>query len=767
MKLFSTSLIFLIVLCICFTPAQVQANQSHNPFFHPGETAQAGWNAFQAENPEAVVHWGKRLQRPQLLYRFNPVASGGRFDETVHQFIHENAAMFGISEPTSANEVLTQLAPGQIHFRCRKDEMNPLPGLLEDQYYEPQCPDITVIKFVQLINGLPFLDNPVGVVFDRRDQMTSLIGEYLGLVSVNATFTVTYEIAIALIAETLNVAADELFIDKVESGYIWLEDLIPVWRIRVMGPEASDVTFTINADSAEIVRTSDNVDHSVEWSWGNTMDNEAALECNEPAFRHRDIDTTYRVNGIQGAFDEDVHVYDMSTENNCNVYPRGSNDTYLLKKSFNYRIDPTASCTPTPCNNDNNPIPSNGISTYTAFVHTLNALNYFRSMGFQEDGGNYPDDHNLNVVVNKPASSNVLCGQTSACFREKGFPDGPQWIDLGGGTGYWDYDCTNTSYDNYDLHYFFYYTEDRYNYLQGIWHPTMILSDQDRPPYYDIIGHPLIYHEFTHYIQKRYATSSYWRSDYEKDIDFAEFEGGPFKEGFAYYFAGSMEEEGPHNFYRAQLRCDSDEMQYSKSMNQQYDIVFQCCGDEHNAGYVISQIFWDMREGIGTDDPLGKAYTDQLAFMAIMELPNGGADTTQELYFLTLEIAYDPEMEELCPLANVDYCALVITQAFLRHGLCFMEPCNFQDYDCGDSECSNAHCMRSDPDNCSGVTAGGCSGSSSIYCCADVCANNYYHSCVSQSVCEANCIENLYSYERRVCIDNFGSGDACNKCNGL
>jgi hypothetical protein len=394
-------------------------------------------------------------------------------------------------------------------------------------------------------------------------------------------------------------------------------------------------------------------------------------------------------------------------------------------------------------------------------------------LGFQKNGGDfYPDDHQLVVVVNKDGGSTALCEKTGACFREIGFPRHPAPDGLGG----WYYDCTDPSLDHDDQHYFFSYSADRYNdpVFGGAspWHPTMIISETSGyAPYSGVSHHPYIYHEFTHYVQKRYADSGFWSGNYDNVDDFNQDEGGPFKEGFAYYFAASIEEENTHNFHRDQLRCNSDDWWtppgswISKSMNLQYDVVFQCCGDEHNAGYVISQILWDMRQGIGTDDALGKAYTDQLAFQTVVELSLGGVDTTDGLFALMVSIAADPEMASFCPLASVTDCQVVINQAFLRHGLCFIQPCSYTTFSCGDPECQNARCMRDHVDNCAGVdVVGRCDESTQILCCAAVCLNSNYHSCMSEALCEANCIENLWSYERRDCIDTFGSGDSCNKC---
>jgi len=155
--------------------------------------------------------------------------------------------------------------------------------------------------------------------------------------------------------------------------------------------------------------------------------------------------------------------------------------------------------------------------------------------------------------------------------------------------------------------------------------------------------------------------------------------------------------------------------------------------------------------------------TDQLAFQTIVELSLGGTDTTQELYFLMLSIAMDPEFEDLCPLDQQADCGLSVTYAFLRHGLCFMAPCNFTERECS-SGCSSAHCIRDYAGNCAGVTLDGCQENPAILCCSDVCANANYHRCMSEALCTASCTENLWSWEYRNCVDTFASVDTCDKC---
>jgi hypothetical protein len=267
------------------------------------------------------------LQRPQLLYGFEPVETRGDFDDVVQQFFRQNAAMFGLD--ASAGDSLAELTPGRIHFRCRRDEMEPLPAIVDGEYYEPSCPNVTIMKYHQIIDGVPFLDGSIGAVFDSQDRLTSLVGEFLGFVPVKTTFQISAETAIQAVGEHLQLSEFELFVDSAEGGFVWEGELTPAWRIRVHTRDFADLTVTVDADSGNVLRIADNVDHVDQWAWGNTLDNEAAYECNEPAFRHRDVNTAFQVGGLQAAFNGDVHVYDMETEASCGVDPMRSNDTYF------------------------------------------------------------------------------------------------------------------------------------------------------------------------------------------------------------------------------------------------------------------------------------------------------------------------------------------------------------------------------------------------------------------------------------------------------
>ncbi|MCZ7586527.1 MAG: hypothetical protein M5R36_26095 [Deltaproteobacteria bacterium] len=405
-------------------------------------------------------------------------------------------------------------------------------------------------------------------------------------------------------------------ITDVRTGYKFYGEILPAFEIRVLTAEGGeDLTVVVNADTGAVLDVVDNIDRAPGDTydvnaWGYAMDNEAGMLCNEPAFRYRMIDNSYSYGTARAAFNPDIHVYDLdfSYPNSFSVTPLYSNDQALWYKIFNYRI--TNDCYQFTCRNDDGTVIDRGdIGTFTAFNLSLFQFNSYVAMGYAKNGGNYPTGHNLTVIVNRDPDVNIaggddsdFCsGETTSCFRERGFP--------------------RTDGENYDS-FSPYYAVDQYS--DGDWRPTMIVEFRNNEGLYTESVHlPLVFHEFTHYIQKRYNISAY--GPYTRPDDFLSDEGEAVKEGFAYFMAASFEDEGPHNYYRRSLRCNSDDEHdchhdpaHELTWTLQYETTFQCCGNGHNGGYLVAQILWDLREGIGAS-ALGKDYTQLLAFQ-----DNGG-----------------------------------------------------------------------------------------------------------------------------------------------
>lgn len=163
-----------------------------------------------------------------------------------------------------------------------------------------------------------------------------------------------------------------------------------------------------------------------------------------------------------------------------------------------------------------------------------------------------------------------------------------------------------------------------------------------------------------------------------------------------------MEEEGPANFNRNQLHFNSDEHfstgGHSYSANLQYDEVFQCCSDTHDGGQVITQILWDLREGIGGIPALGKNFVDKLVVMTTPLLV-GQVETMELLYASMIIVASVPLAPE-CPIGNFGVCAGAVMDAFARHGVCVTGTCDESDYNVLENEsdadtfCNGSVCFR-------------------------------------------------------------------------
>jgi hypothetical protein len=517
------------------------------------------------------------------------------------------------------------------------------------------------------------------------------------------------------------------------------------------------------------------------------LDNQAAIECNEPAFRQRWVDTSYSSSGNRGAFSPDVHVYDMNEVGSCVIDPLYSNDyDGSFGKIFNYAIDHIALPGEIPKNSDNVSINRNDISTWTAFNHISYAPYYFDNMlGYNKstyiwDGyiytNRYPVGHNITVIVNKDPSDDSLCGSTGmpSCYRDWGFPSVA-------------FDCDPI---NEPLSYKPSFSVDENtneNETEPDW-PTIVMGATEsgydwypHSPYkfasvsgtdhLGMVRHLTFYHEFTHYIQKAFreqASAVYWSgTSFDSDED------GTFKEGFAMYFGASMENASPHNFDKTNITCTSDEKLFD------YVDVFSCCGGVYNRGKVLTQIFWDIRNGwttgANTTRGLGKTYTDKLAYQTMFQGAMTYTDTLTDLYNLAHAIVLD-ELSTGCPaiIGDADDCSDIVENAFDRHGVCVTGGfCPYTAKVCN-TGCSGVICPNGDVGSCPGVILTNCSRDIDLTCCTtdgyydDVCNENGAHvaACgfTSFGACATDCKQDLWSHEFRECMRDVNFWGGCDCC---
>ncbi|MDP8224573.1 MAG: hypothetical protein P9L99_14525 [Candidatus Lernaella stagnicola] len=765
------------------------------------------WERFKGEQPGAEIRWGAKLGHPMIVWGFEPVESYGDFVGTLRDFLADNDALFGLRGGPTPGLVRAALSEPNAVYHCDHSRMEPLPGLREDEWIEPTCPEGTIVSLRQFVADVPYVNGEVLGFFDGEGRLRKVSGEALGYIEDPPAVFITPEAARLAVLDVVNALPDQVAFRGTTLAYRFiLGEVLPTYAVRVALPFSfdelgNDLTFIVSAESATVLSYSSNIDGAPgddydEIVYGYTLDTQAAIECNEPAFRPRWVDTTYGFGNSRAAFNPDVHVYDMNEEDSCEIDRLLSNDTYWSYESFNYKFAKSLFCLP--YNDDGNRIELNGISTWTAYHHILHALNYFKNtLGFDEDvypvvpgilyhRTKYPEDHNLVVIVNKDHTDVSFCGAGHpSCFREYGFPVN-------------DKICATNNQG-----FFTFYSIDEADYLNTIdpyLVPTMVLGTTSNynpgPPasgtiyyveneYRGLFRHPAMYHEFTHYVQKAFKTGNeYWENGSVFNVD----ETSAFKEGFAMYFGASMEEAGPDNFYLTNLSCESDAALFL------YQPVFKCCFPVYDEGKVLTQILWDIRNGYSgsTYAGLGKLYTDQLAYLTLMEIALSDIRVMTFLWDTASSIVLN-ELADDCPVGSSQNCHDYIKAVFERHGVLTGIGQPYPTWDCvPESSCHVAgYCA-----DCAGVVCpesawtgiageGACHGAVKAncpvspltpICCGDggtgfdnVCADKastLVGSCgwfASEAGCLNDCTQNLWSQTFREYLRSLTAGD-CKNC---
>jgi hypothetical protein len=789
---------FLLLTVSLMFPALVSASQSSGNVAPDPECEQA-WQGFRASEPKAEIRWGRKFGHPMIVWGFDPVESEGDFVGTMRAFLADNLALFGVQEQPAPGRVLAELVEPYAAYHCDHDRMEPLPGLRDDEWIEPSCPEGTVIVFKQQIDGEPFLDGSVIGTFDAAGRLIKVAGEFVGHTDAPLVAWIDEREAQLAVEAYVGAIPGELRFSTAKHGYRFLNgDIVPVWTMRVTASfdiegVGRDVTAIVNAESATVLAVFSNIDGAPDDEYdeivvGYSLDTQAAIECNEPATRARWVDSSYGDYPDRVAFNPDVHVYDMNEEDNCYVASLYSNDAESGYQSFNYRIVdiyvPGPPYHDIPLNDDNVAVRTNDISTWTTFNHALYALNYFKNtLGFNEDqyeigpglfvSTNYPGNHNLVVIVNKNVNNESLCGGTTpACFREHGFPvfnEDPIIVDCLVSTEYKEFLPTVLTLPNFTLDRF---DEDSPSVLR----PTMVLGTGDgyawyqHTPYTDFIRHAAIYHEFTHYVQKAYKTGDeYWEAD---ELEWNVHEARAFKEGFAKYFGASMENASAENFALSNLQCESDQYAF------QYKPTSICCAGTYNAAGVLTQIFWDIRNGTSSVTGIGKLYADKLAFLTMEEAALTGAQTMTDIWDISSGIVAN-ELAADCPFSNVISCASRVQAAFERHGVDTAAPYVYPYMTCSSLYCAAFDCPLGDAGNCPGTSTASCTVAKTITCCGENDFNSSYYDNVctdheavlvnscqlfsSEADCLDQCTQDLWLHDFREYLGTLTAGD-CKKC---
>lgn len=205
-----------------------------------------------------------------------------------------------------------------------------------------------------------------------------------------------------------------------------------------------------------------------------------------------------------------------------------------------------------------------------------------------------------------------------------------------------------------------------------------------------------------------------------------------------------------------------------------YGPTFQCCADRHTGGRVLSQILWDLREGIGSSiEALGQTYIDQLAVYTTTLLSNSNTTTMDDLYSIMFAAADNGDLNLDCPIGEDSDCADEITAAFQRHGVCVDGNCVYVQRNCS-TGCTGVSCLSNDdgdwctPSVVFTPSSGKCSRSAeeTPTCCRDVCDNSAIYDCGifgSETACRGACIGQEWNYTYRECLISLDSGD-CDAC---
>ncbi|GEM_PF-3587211 len=739
-----------------FVPHNADAGESGELVVdhRPSPEMQQAWDRFQRAHPDAKVRWGRKFDRPYIIYNFAPVELTEDYDTTVTAFIAENADLFGLAV-APGGRVLAELGPGEVVYSCDNDELEPLPGWREGEWFEPDCVETTLVKFPQYVNGYEAKGSAFSATFDKQDRLIALQGEHMGYIDAPIEPVINTEHLPLILTDYYEVDPERIVIRGVAMIYKFIGELTPVWEVDfVLEREDSsiDLLAEIDADSGRVLYVEDFIDDVDAYGWA--MRNKAAYICNEPTLKTHPVDNTYFNNNKAAPFNSAVHVYDFTTlYGDLIFYPTYSNGNYLIFwKYFNYRCDPEDGTPPgSICYNDQNTLISlHDISVYTAFSALVTAYNYAYSIGFdRNDSPEWEDNQPLVAIINDDDINKLCCGAVgtppcaSSCFTGSGYPRpvGNYYIPS------WPAD-RYVSGSNYvptlSVH------------LRANPYKTFGVSDES---FYDTTDFVVTLHEFYHWVVRTYMQSG--------GYDFFNDEQSAISEGFAIYWAASLVNESPENFYRDSLRCNSDDTESGISMLLDYAKTFQCCSDTHDGGRVISQILWDLRNGIGNGiEEFGQYYTDKLLVEATTRLSASNIETVGDLHDIMHFIA-DFGYIGTCPIGTNDDCADNITAAFERHGLCTDYPCSYTSRTCnGNPDCTDIPCLhevsKNDcPTEVYQPTDGRCSRTPerAPACCRAICSNelvmDHCQLFISEEVCLASCIGQEWSYDYRDCLNSF------------
>ncbi|MCC6159458.1 MAG: hypothetical protein IT350_15515, partial [Deltaproteobacteria bacterium] len=277
------------------------------------------------DNPGAAVNDGRLFDRPFSVSGFSPIESGGDYSTAFFAFVTRNGDLLsagGGGERIDADMLKSAFGPAQIVYSCDRDGMEPLPALIDDEFYEPRCAEFTIVKFPQMIDGLPFVTRSMLAVFDKSDRLIAVQGEFVGGLSPDAAATVSEEQAAVSIETEFDADPSSLQYEKVELQYRYRDGIVPVWAFSgVVAGGRTYAEIAVNADSGEIVAIDTGIDHDPGDIdvWGYTIDDEAAYLCNEPALRKRRARTSFSSGTNRRAFNDNIHVYDLKANPD---YPR-------------------------------------------------------------------------------------------------------------------------------------------------------------------------------------------------------------------------------------------------------------------------------------------------------------------------------------------------------------------------------------------------------------------------------------------------------------
>ncbi|MCZ7586065.1 MAG: hypothetical protein M5R36_23595 [Deltaproteobacteria bacterium] len=591
--------------------------------------------------------------------------------------------------------------------------------------------------------GYRFLDDDLIAVFSGEDELLGLVGELKNHVEIdNETVLVDDGEVYETIENDLGLTRnDDLEVTVDETGIYYYGSGFTAAVLARAVADSGVYRYVIDAYSGTVLSASADSDEETAHGW--VAAHEAAARYNEPAFLSSTQDA-----GNQLFLNDVVHVYDAVIDSDPNPVfiaagTLAPNDTWFSKDYYNDRIASYAGGLY--FNNDvptADQIRNTDMSNFTVFYMVQQTLARFQTLGFVKDGRNYPSGHELAVVINKPSEDPdppisdplTFCSGGGSCFREEGFPR--QAFDLHSrpvntfDQCIWGVNCGTIS-----------------------WHPTMVLTPGGGygAPTAQRYNLPLAHtvHEFTHYVQRRY---------YDRGTDdFQSNEETAIAEGTAFYFSASMTKQSPGNLYLDELRCYSNiDDVYSNPSIAFYERYYNCCDDEHNHGFVVSQALWDLERGWPAQGipALGADYVQRAAFWAIRL----GSSNQLINDFKNRMILATPLLLP-CPAGPLSACVDAIDDAFAAHGVSDIPPIPLPDC----TNCAGVRCFR-DYDSCPAVTEGAChTGNSPDAVSCDAACTADVARCFSNNnvvLCRATCTQEMWSWETKRCR-MLSSPNAC------